>query len=292
MGDLRSEIDDFLDVARVERGLSRNTLAAYRRDLDRYLGFLEGRDPSAELIAGFISALNREGLARSTVIRALAAVRGLHRFMVEEGRSGIDPTTTVDRPTTPDSVPKALRVDQAIRLVESPPDHTTAGRRDRALLEFLYGTGARVSEAVDLDIGHIDLVDRTALVTGKGSRQRLVPLGSASVDAMANWLPIRLELVGTRHDAVFTNLRGGRLTRQGMFGVVRKAAARARLDPTTVSPHVLRHSAATHMIEGGADLRSVQEMLGHANVTTTQIYTRVSAAHLREIYVQAHPRSR
>jgi integrase/recombinase XerD len=168
------------------------------------------------------------------------------------------------------------------------------GDRDSALLEFLYGTGARVSEAVGIDLGKIDLEDRVALVTGKGSKQRLVPLGSKAVMAIARWLPDRLSLFarGQRGDPVFLNMRGRRLTRQGAFDVVRANASRAGIEAAKVSPHVLRHSAATHMVESGADLRTVQEILGHATISTTRIYTRVSATHLVEVYVQAHPRSR
>jgi integrase/recombinase XerD len=190
------------------------------------------------------------------------------------------------------SLPKALVIEEAIALVESPDVTTVPGRRDAALLEFLYGTGCRVSEAVGLDLAQLDLEERTALVTGKGSKQRLVPLGRAAVEALHRWLSDRLDLAKPDHDAVFVNLRGGRLSRQGAFLVVKAAASRAGIAPERISPHVLRHSAATHMIEGGADLRSVQEMLGHANVTTTQVYTRVSPQHLLEVFVLAHPRSR
>jgi integrase/recombinase XerD len=168
------------------------------------------------------------------------------------------------------------------------------GRRDSALLEFLYGTGARVTEAVGLDLTKIDLDDRVAIVTGKGSKQRMVPLGGLAVAAIARWLPDRMSLLhrAQRGDPLFLNLRGRRLSRQGMFEVVRGNARRAGIPEERVSPHVLRHSAATHMVEAGADLRSVQELLGHATISTTQIYTRVSPAHLVEVYVQSHPRSR
>ena len=220
----------------------------------------------------------------------MAAVRGLHRYLTAEGLADVDPTLLVDRQRLPEQLPKALTVDEAIALVEAPDLSKPAGRRDSALLEFMYGTGARVSEAVGLDLSHIDLVERTALVTGKGSKQRLVPIGSAAVTAIERWLPDRMEIA--RCDAVFVNLRGGRLSRQAAFDLVKAAGRRAAIDESRISPHVLRHSAATHMIEGGADLRSVQEMLGHANVTTTQVYTRVSPQHLYEVFIQAHPRSR
>ena len=180
---------------------------------------------------------------------------------------------------------------ETLGLLDSIPVGDTAGRRDSALLEFMYATGCRVTEAIGVDLTDLDLTDRVVLLTGKGRKQRLVPLGSAAVGAVERWLPERLE-IARRTDAVFVNLRGGRLTRQGVFGIVRKRAVGAGIDPARVSPHVLRHSAATHMVEGGADLRTVQEMLGHANVSTTQIYTKVSPQHLLEVYTLAHPRSR
>jgi integrase/recombinase XerD len=207
---------------------------------------------------------------------------------------GEDPTLLLESPRRPEPFPKALTVEEAIRLVESPDTGTVKGRRDSALLEFLYGTGARVSEAVALDLGHVDLEDRVALVTGKGAKQRLVPLGGMAVIAIGRWLPDRLGLIQRqqRGDPLFLNLRGRRLSRQGMFDVVRVNAEQAGIPREKVSPHVLRHSAATHMVEAGADLRTVQEMLGHATISTTQVYTRVSPTHLVEVYVQAHPRSR
>ncbi|HEU5114053.1 MAG TPA: tyrosine-type recombinase/integrase, partial [Acidimicrobiia bacterium] len=175
------------------------------------------------------------------------------------------------------------------------PDLTAVkGRRDSALLEFLYATGSRVSEAVGVDVGHVDLEDKVVILTGKGAKQRLVPIGGKAVTAVSRWLPDRLSLVtrSQRGDPLFLNMRGRRLSRQGVFDVVRANAARAGIPREKVSPHVLRHSAATHMVEAGADLRTVQEILGHATISTTQIYTKVSSAHLVEIYVQAHPRSR
>jgi integrase/recombinase XerD len=285
---------EYLTVLRVERGLSQHTLAAYRRDLDQYLEFLNGSEPDTGDLDRFVEHLSMIGLAPASVARKLAAVRGLHRFMVSEGHSATDPTRLLDPPRRPELFPKALPVDQVIRLVEAPDSTTPGGRRDRALLEFLYGTGARVSEAVGLDLGRLDLEEMTAVVTGKGDRQRQIPLGTACVEAIRAWLPDRLEIsrVGPDRDAVFTNLRGGRLSRVSAFRIVRFHAAKVGIDPATVSPHTLRHSAATHMVEGGADLRSVQVMLGHARITTTQVYTRVSPQHLIEVFLLSHPRSR
>ena len=287
-------VEEYLVSLRVERGLAPNTIAAYQRDLSQYEGFLEGREPTEDLTEGFVRHLRARDLARSTMSRKIAAVKGLHRFLVVEELREVDPTILVEAPRRPDPFPKALTIDEAIGLVEAPGSKTVAARRDSALLEFLYGTGARVSETIALDLGHLDLTDRVAMVTGKGSRQRLVPLGGKAVEALERWLPDRLALIQRREtgDPIFLNLRGGRLSRQGAFNIVKKHALQANIDPTKVSPHVLRHSAATHMVEAGADLRTVQEMLGHATISTTQIYTRVSPAHVMEIYVQAHPRSR
>lgn len=288
MSDLSRDVEEFLAALAVERGFSPATVEAYRRDLAQYASHLEGREPSPTEVDGFVSSLG--GLAASTIARKVAAVRGFHRFRVAEGLADQDPTALVETPRRPDSIPKALDIDTCVRLVTAPDRSTAADVRDRSLLEFLYGTGARASEAVDLDLADVDLDDATALLTGKGNKQRMVPLGRPAVSSMADWLGYRLEL-SPRTDAVFTNLRGGRLTRQTVFDVVKRTASRAGLDPANVSPHVLRHSAATHMIEAGADIRSVQEMLGHANVSTTQVYTRVTPGHLREIYFEAHPRS-
>jgi integrase/recombinase XerD len=192
-----------------------------------------------------------------------------------------------------------LAVHQAIARVEAPDRSTVPGRRDRALLEFLYGTGARVSEAVELALQDLDLGERTVILTGKGDRQRQVPLGGTAVTAITAWLADRSRLAARvrrpdaiDRDAVFLNMRGRRLTRQSAFRIVRAHAARVGIDPASVSPHTLRHSAATHMVEAGADLRSVQVLLGHAKISTTQVYTRVSPQHLVEIFFESHPRSR
>jgi integrase/recombinase XerD len=291
---LETGIEDYLVSLRVERGLSANTITAYTRDLGQYVQFLEGREPDEELIGEFVALMRQRGLADSTVGRKIASLRGLHRFLVIEGLRPTDPTALVDSPRRPDPFPKALTIDEAIALVEAPGRRDVAARRDSALLEFLYGTGARVSEAVGVDLTDIDLEDKVVKVTGKGSKQRLVPLGSKAVEAIRAWLPDRLSIVSrkVKGDPLFLNLRGGRLSRQAIFDIVKKHAVSADIEVTRVSPHVLRHSAATHMVEAGADLRTVQEMLGHATITTTQVYTRVSPAHVMEIYVEAHPRSR
>ncbi len=291
---LETGVAEYLVALRVEKGLAANTIAAYQRDLGQYLEFLEGRRPGEEDVAAFVAGLRARKLADATVARKIAAVRGLHRFLVQEDMWQTDPTVLIDSPRRPDPFPKALSIDRAIALVEAPGSLTPQARRDSALLEFMYASGARVSETVNVDLGHLDLEDKTVRVTGKGSKQRVVPLGSKAVEAIRAWLPDRLSIVSRKvaGDPLFINMRGGRLSRQGVFEIVKRHAVTADIHPDEVSPHVLRHSAATHMVEGGADLRTVQEILGHATISTTQVYTRVSPAHVMEIYVESHPRSR
>jgi integrase/recombinase XerD len=278
----------------VERGLAANTIAAYERDLGQYREYLDGAEPTPASVEGYVGSLRDAGLAATTIARKIAAIRGLHRFLVAEAMRTEDPTLLIETPKQGDPLPKALSVDEVIGLLESPDSTTLKGRRDTALLEFLYGTGARVSEAVALDVTGVDLEDRVAIVTGKGARQRMVPLGAHAVNAIAGWLPDRSMVVSRRQsgDPLFTSVRGRRLSRQAVFNVVREAAVTSGIPTEKVSPHVLRHSAATHMVERGADLRTVQEILGHATISTTQVYTRVSSTHLLEIYMEAHPRSR
>jgi len=292
--DFASCIDEYLVSLRVERGLAANTINAYERDLAQYQRFLEGREPDQSAVERYVTALRETGLAPSSVGRKVAAIKGLHRFLVAEEMRDQDPTLLVESPKQGDPLPKALTIDEVTKLIESPDVSTLKGRRDSALLEFLYGTGARVSEAVSLDLTDVDVEDRVALVTGKGSKQRMVPLGRKAVEAIARWLPDRSAVVSRQQsgDPLFTSVRGRRLSRQAMFNVVRDAARAGGIRIEKVSPHVLRHSAATHMVEAGADLRTVQELLGHATISTTQVYTRVSSTHLMEIYMEAHPRSR
>ena len=289
---MQSRVDDYLAVLTAERGLAKNTVAAYRRDLSQYLEFLAGREPTQALVSDYLLALMDRKYARSTTARKIAAVKGFHRFEAIEGLSETDPARRIEPPRRDAALPKALSVDETLALLDAIGVERQSDRRDAALLEFMYATGCRVSEAVGVDLAHIDLVDKVVVVTGKGRKQRLVPLGSAAVEAIDLWLPDRSEMSRGRTDALFLNMRGTRLSRQGVFMIVKQRAEDVGIAPERVSPHVLRHSAATHMVEGGADLRTVQEMLGHANVSTTQIYTKVSPQHLLEVYTLAHPRSR
>ncbi len=292
--DIATCIEEYLVSLRVERGLAANTIAAYERDLGQYQEYLGDAEPTPSSVEGYVSSLREASLAATTIARKIAAIRGLHRFLVAEEMREDDPTLLIETPKQGDPLPKALTVDEVIGLLESPDLMTMKGRRDSALLEFLYGTGARVSEAVALDVTGVDLEDRVAIVTGKGSKQRLVPLGDHAVKAIAGWLQDRSEVISRRQsgDPLFTSVRGRRLSRQAVFNIVREAAVASGIRIEKVSPHVLRHSAATHMVERGADLRTVQELLGHATISTTQVYTRVSSTHLLEIYMEAHPRSR
>ncbi|MDJ0498683.1 MAG: site-specific tyrosine recombinase XerD [Acidimicrobiia bacterium] len=291
-------IEEFLTALVTERGLAKNTIEAYRRDLRQYRRFLADRKigemeaVATADVSGYVEMLRAEQAAPATVSRKVAAVRGLHRFLVVEEYIGNDPTALIETPQRSRGLPKALSVDQVANLLAAANTGTPLGKRDVALLEFLYASGARVSEAIRLDQIDVDLDEATAIVTGKGSKQRLVPLGTYAIAALRQYYPIRRDFIGDANDpgAVFVSVRGRRLTRQAVWQIIKKAAVASGLDPHDVSPHVLRHSAATHMVEGGADLRSIQELLGHASISTTQIYTRVSPQHLYEVYVTSHPR--
>ena len=297
----------------MERGLAANTVESYRRDLYRYSSVLAGRgktglgDITPADVAEFLASL-REGdaghtaLAVSSAARAVIAVRGLHAFAVAQGLADTDPAREVPPPSPPRRLPKAITLGDVERLLDAagpgPGDMSADPRplRDRALLEFLYGTGARISEATGLDIDELQLgADPAVRLIGKGSKHRVVPVGSYAARALEAYL-VRarpgLAAAARRASsspAVFLNARGGRLTRQGAWGVLHAAAAQARLDG--VSPHTLRHSFATHMLDGGADIRVVQELLGHASVTTTQVYTLITVDRLREVYASSHPRA-
>ena len=300
-----SEIERFLDYLTAERGLSRHTLVAYRRDLARYGEFLAARgvDDAArateEDVAGFVTHLSAathddgKPYRTSSVARALAAVRAFHRFLVQEGDARDDASTGVIRPKVPRTLPRPLSVDEVGRILRSPSGGTPASLRDAAILETLYGAGLRVSELVALDVDDLDLEEGSVRVIGKGSKERVVPLGRYAREALEAYLTRARPSLASRssRSALFLNLRGGRLTRQGCDVILRSHVRRAGLRKR-VSPHVLRHSFATHLLEGGADVRVVQELLGHASVATTQIYTLVTEQHLREVYFTAHPRAR
>nr|WP_260300664.1 site-specific tyrosine recombinase XerD [Rathayibacter sp. PhB152] len=294
--------DAFLRQASVERGLSAHTIAAYRRDLGLYLGWLEERGVTdlATLrrsdvgdFASWLAARAERPLAASSRARILSSVRGLHRFALEEGHVADDVAHDVLPPKLPMTLPKAITVEQMASLLEAARGEELSELRDRALLELLYATGARISEAVDLSVD--DVFDSEVVrLTGKGSKQRMVPLGSFAREAVQDYLVgARPELSrrGRATPALFLGVRGSRLSRQSAWLVIRAVAEKAGLD-REISPHTFRHSFATHLLAGGADVRVVQELLGHASVATTQIYTLVTADTLRDVYTTAHPRAR
>ena len=302
-------ITDYLQHLGVERGVAANTLAAYRRDLARYSRYLAaagcGRpgDITRHHVTGYVRALSDgsdggSSLGVRSAARTVVAVRGLHKFWALEGFTPTDPASDVHPPMPGKRLPKAISVDEVTRILEAAGTDTATGLRDRALLEFLYSTGARISEAVGLDVDDISLQEAEtgpAIVRlfGKGSKERLVPLGSYGARALDAYLvrgrPL-LAAKGKGTPALFLNARGGRISRQSAWTILKAAAEKANITKD-VSPHTLRHSFATHLLEGGADVRVVQELLGHASVTTTQVYTLVTADTLREIYAAAHPRA-
>jgi integrase/recombinase XerD len=303
---LQQALQTYLDHLAVERGLAANTLSSYRRDLRRYLAHLAARDVGApdQVTEADVSAflvLLREGddehppLAANSAARAVVAVRGFHRFLLREGGTASDPARGVRPPPPPKRLPKAISVeDVAALLAAAGAEETPRALRDRALLEMLYGSGARISEAVGLDVDELDLGAGTVRLLGKGGKERIVPVGSYARDAVSAYL-VRgrpaLAAAGTGPPALFLNARGGRLSRQSAWTVLRATAERAGVR-RAISPHTLRHSFATHLLDGGADVRVVQELLGHASVTTTQVYTLVTVDRLREVYATAHPRAR
>lgn len=296
-------IEDFLTHLTVERGLAAHTIEAYRRDLDRYRAFLDGRGGSslADItetdVAAFVTAIRTGAdggrpLAASSAARNLAAVRGLHAFALAEGTVARDVAAEVTPPKSGERLPHALTISEVTALIDASGGETPVELRDRALLELLYGTGARISEAVSLDVD--DVEDSAITITGKGNKMRLVPVGSYATDAIESYR-VRarpaLAAKGSGTSKLFLNTRGRPLSRQSAYGIVAKAAERAMIE-VPISPHTLRHSYATHLLQGGADVRVVQELLGHASVTTTQIYTHVTIDALRETYALAHPRAR
>ncbi|WP_206488641.1 site-specific tyrosine recombinase XerD [Rhodococcus sp. KRD162] len=299
------QISTYLDHLVVERGSAPNTVSSYRRDLARYERFLSGygitdlAKVTENDITEFVLYLRRgddefAALAASSAARTLIAVRGLHRFALAEGMVERNVASEVKPPQPAKRLPKSLPVDQVVELLESAsiagPD-APRGLRDRALLELLYSTGARISEAVGLDVDDIDTEARSVLLRGKGGKHRIVPVGRPAIEAIDGYLVRgRPGLVARSNPALFLNVRGGRLSRQSAWQVLQDSAERAGIT-SGVSPHVLRHSFATHLLDGGADVRVVQELLGHASVTTTQIYTLVTVTTMREVWAGAHPRA-
>ena len=297
------EVEEFLSWMVAEKGRAANTVAAYRRDLTGYCVWLEHRgvtplDVDHAQLVEFVGQRRQSGAATSSIARQLAAVRMLHRYLSIEGERRDDPAAELAGVRVPSGIPKPLSEAQVTSLIDAVVITEPIHRRDLALIELLYATGARISEAVGLSIGEIDIEARLVRLYGKGSKERIVPFGSSAAAALDDWFSAsgRARLVPdqwrTRGDAeaVFLNRRGGRLTRQAAWLVIKKYGARAGIGDD-LSPHVLRHSCATHLLDHGADLRVVQEMLGHASISTTQIYTKVSQERLWDVYRSAHPRA-
>ena len=307
------QIRGYLDHLAVEQGASPHTLAAYRRDLEKYRDYLaesgvEDLEAVAEAhveefrarLATADPDVGRRALAPSSVARALAAVRGLHKFATKDGLTRLDAAASVTPPRPPRRLPKALPVERIIAVIEAAGgtevDTEPAPLRDRAMLELLYATGARAAELCGLDVDDLDGLDHpeggTVMLRGKGGKERLVPVGRPACDAVGAYLVrARPALAARGGPALFLNARGGRVTRQTLWNVVTAAAGRAGVDDD-ISPHAFRHSFATHLLDGGADIRVVQELLGHASVTTTQVYTLVTVDTLREVWAECHPRAR
>jgi integrase/recombinase XerD len=298
------DAEEYLTWLTVERGRSPNTLKAYRRDLEVFMAWLADRGVTLEAVApadlsAYVAHLRDSGKAPASVARAMVAVRSLFRFLAVEQGSGSDPSADVDLPRVPARLPKALTEDEIVALLESVVGDGPLVARDRAVLEVLYGTGIRISELVGLSMADVDLDGALLRAFGKGAKERIVPLGRLAREALAVWLDPggRPDVAPTQWarrgdaEAVFLNARGRRLSRQGAWLIVRKYGDRVGLGDK-LSPHVLRHSCATHMLDHGADIRAVQDLLGHVSISTTQVYTKVSTERLWRVYEEAHPRAR
>jgi integrase/recombinase XerD len=300
---VESLISEYLGHLSVERGASQHTIAAYRRDLNGYAAFLAERGLTSpdsitrDDVTAFIATLWARGLAPSTVERKVAAVKGFHKFLVREGITENHPTARLPLPKVPTRLPDVVSIDDIDRLLAQPFPDGPVGLRDRAILETLYGCGLRVSELTSLDLTDVDLGDGLVRVFGKGGKERVVPVAGMAHHALEAYLAHgrpylrpKNSIRGAEASAVFLNNKGGRLSRQSIFALVRTYGARVGIE--SMHPHTLRHSFATHLLEGGADLRALQEMLGHADISTTQVYTHVDRRHVREEYLTTHPRAR
>lgn len=293
-------IEDYIHFIQVERQLARNTLQSYRRDLEGYATYLEEelmmpdyRPVERRHILMYLEALRNDGKSARTVARHISSIRSFHQFLLREKVTSTDPTVHLEMPQLERKLPNVLSIQQVEKLIEAPDLSTPQGYRDVAMLELLYGSGMRISELIQLDLGDIHLTMGFVRVFGKGGKERIIPLGRGAMEAVDRYLKgPRGELLGNAPttNALFISRRGKRLTRQGCWKIIRQHAATANIQQT-LTPHVLRHSFATHLIENGADLRAVQEMLGHSDISTTQIYTHVSKTRLSEVYKRFHPRA-
>ena len=286
-------VDSFLALSAAR--LAPRTVEAYRRDLTAFSAWLGGPPASAtqDRLEGYVAQLRADGLAATTIARRIAALRSFYRHQVLVGARRDNPAAELELPRRRRALPKTLSPNEVERLIDAATGTTPRSLRDRALVELLYGAGLRVSEAVGLERAGIDLENRLVRTIGKGSKERIVPLGREAVEALRRYLARGRPFLDKRHrPELFLNAQGGALTRAGAFLILRRLAEAAGLEAGRVHPHLLRHSFATHLLEGGADLRSVQEMLGHADLATTELYTHVSDRRRRELYFRAHPHAR
>ncbi len=295
--DLHAWVDAYLDHVRLERGLAGNTVEAYASDLGKLLGLAqarglhEPRELELDVIAAYLSALGKAGLGARSAARHLSALRGFFRFLVRERAIDADPTALIDRPRTRRKLPVWLDHDEVDRLLSTPDPATPRGARDRAMLQLMYAAGLRVSELVGLRVGAVDLRRGLVSVVGKGGKARLVPIGEVAMLSIETYLrDVRPLVAGAGQTVLFVSPRGGAMTRQGFWKLVLRYARAAGISKP-ISPHKLRHSFATHLLQGGADLRAVQAMLGHADISTTEIYTHVADDHVRKVHRQTHPRA-
>ncbi|HEX77336.1 MAG TPA: site-specific tyrosine recombinase XerD [Dehalococcoidia bacterium] len=301
---MRQEVESFLNYLAVEKGYSPNTLAAYRNDLYRLADFVETQlgpqgsvgewsGEAQQLLLSYILDLRERAYANTSVARKVAAIKSFFSFLVEEGKLKSNPLESLEAPKVGKALPKPISISKVRRLLEQPAKlDTPEARRDRAMLELLYASGMRVSELVSLDVNSVDLEHGYVRCLGKGSKERIIPIHEYAVRVLREYITqVRPQLVHSQLErALFINPKGGRLTRQGFWGILKRYAEAAGLKDE-VTPHTLRHSFATHMLSGGADLRSVQELLGHANISTTQVYTRLTSEQMRRAYDAAHPRA-
>ncbi|WP_107949747.1 site-specific tyrosine recombinase XerD [Lysinibacillus parviboronicapiens] len=300
MSDFHYAIEDYIHFIQVERQLSINTLASYRRDLENYVQFLQEAEGMSSFhkverttILRHLEQLRMQGKTSRTVARHISSIRSFHQFLLREKRTETDPTVHLEMPTIEQKLPNILSIEEIESLLIAPNRSKPQGVRDVAMLELLYGSGMRISELIALDLADIHLTMGFVRVFGKGGKERIIPLGKSALSALSAYLDgARGQLQGKypKTDAFFINQRGKRLTRQGCWKLMKEHALKAGIQHE-LTPHTLRHSFATHLVENGADLRAVQEMLGHADISTTQIYTHISKTRLSEVYKQFHPRA-
>lgn len=298
MNEAQFALEDYLHFLRVERQLATNTLRSYERDLQAYLAYVDDNTlPLAQIdrlhIVQFLQRLKEQGKSTSTISRHISSIRKFHQFLLRARLSDTDPTVHLEMPKQEKKLPHVLHIEHIEQLLEAPNKETSQGLRDCAILELLYGSGIRVSECLSLNLEDVHLSMGFIRVFGKGGKERIIPLGRSAVEACDAYIrQARGLLIGNAAatDAFFVNQRGGRLTRQGIWKILKQHAQTAGIQ-IDITPHILRHSFATHLVENGADLRAVQEMLGHADISTTQIYTHVSKTRLSEVYKQFHPRA-